>query len=189
MKFLTIGLILCAINISVKAEIIFHQKSARVGEIIYAGSGCLESDSAIRTITEDSFYIEHSNFRVDAKTSKIGRKNCSMRIPVEPSEGTQVALQAMSLVEVELSKKSQLRVARELFPVGERGRIVSLKQGETERKILVLKKENELEFSECGKPTLLALNQNLLLQTKNLNLKDFAEIKNTIVKVVTRPCK
>lgn len=182
-----IGRICLGLSLAISGRIFAQERV--LGEIAYGGSGC-PAQSASLNLQGDLATIELSEMYVEAGSRsgrRIDRKACSLAVPVMQIEGLQVGL-LMSAHGRGYLRKGMIDVSEEVFFSGELG--PKFHQNLTthgHHNIQVGSPdldESEVNWSECGKSTILRMNLSLLVSGEGS-----ASIEQLPFRIVTRECQ
>lgn len=166
-----------------QAEIVFH-------DVSFAGNGCSQENTQVASFNGKAIILVHPDFSGSTSESRLVRKSCSVRIPINMEEGYQVALQATSAGRASISEGVSLSTRRELFLAGGSGEIFSRDYvGEQNSKITVSKQQtSKLQFSKCGGSAILAMNLSAVLKGSSASYESNFRLDNTRLNLVVRKC-
>lgn len=163
-----------------------------VSKIAFAGNGCLPTASRLSQLNRKMVVLTHNGFEGSLANGSLIRKACTVRIPVTVQPGYQVALQAFTMGKAELAANETLTTTRELFVAGLSSEIQNtVFEGELEDRILVAPQaESELQFTPCGKSSVLAMNLSARLKANSGSFREGNfSLNKTRLSIVTRKCE
>jgi hypothetical protein len=162
-----------------------------ITDIAFAGNGCPQESSHVDVFNGKAIMLSHSDFSGSSSDSRLVRKSCTVRIPVEIEDGYQVALQAVSIGRVDLNEGDTLTTRRELFVTSSTGEVQSrVYEGNLSQKLQISKQAtSDLSFTSCGGSAILAMNLSAILKSSSSSFQDSSfSLASTRLNLVVRKC-
>jgi hypothetical protein len=166
--------------------------SIELGAPGYGGTGCPAALAPQISISKGLLTVRYTNFILeDAAQSVVGRKNCSIRIPVHVAGGYRLAVQAAEFRGIlRLPERASAQINSEVGFIG----IEPIKLSQTfdveqiTQTVRLRGITRDLKFTNCGDDAMLALNTNVIYSKQSTVSGVRAQARVSQVQLVIEKC-
>lgn len=169
-----------------------HADTVELGTPAYGGTGCKEGFAPRVTISKGVISVRYNNFLLqDAAASRVGRSNCSIRLPMNINGRYRIGVESIELRGVSrVPAQANLKFHADAGFVGA-GQIAVDQTviGPTGTQAIKLtQRANSAVRTACGEDVMLSLNANMIFTKTQANTGVRGQARNLDAKLILEEC-